>query len=142
MLGEARRLLEQGYVRRGNWSLGQACSHIADWMRFPLDGFPRPPLPMRVVFWIMKHTVAPGMKRKILAEGFRGGMPTAPETVPGENELTDEQGVQKLQQTVDRLASYTGSLHPSPLFGPMDKATLIKVSLLHAAHHLSYLEPK
>ena len=91
--------MENGYVSNGNWTLGQACSHIADWMRFPLDGFPNPPWPIRAMMWVMKHTVGPGMKRKILAEGFQGGMPTAPETVPAPGDMTDRQGVEKLQET-------------------------------------------
>ncbi len=142
MLADVDAMLQSGYTRHGNWTLGQACSHIADWMRFPLDGFPKVPLPMRAIMWVMKHTVAPGMRRKILAEGFQGGMPTAPVTVPRAEEVTDQQGAEKLRETVDRLLSYDGPLQPSPLFGPMDKPTLIQVSLLHAEHHLSYLAPK
>ena len=90
----------------------------------------------------MKVTVAPGMKRKILAEGFKGGMPTAPQTVPAADSITDQQGVDKLKQTVDRLQAWDKELIPSPLFGPMDKDTQVKVSLLHAEHHFGYLEPK
>ncbi len=142
MMAEVHLLLEGGYRSNGNWSLAQACIHIADWMRFPIDGFPKPPLPMRMLFWVMKMTVGPGMKRKILAEGFTGGMPTAPETVPEPDSLTDSEAVELLQQTVDRLAAHDGDFLPSPLFGSMDEETLTKVSLLHAAHHLGYLEPK
>ena len=142
MMAEVHLLLEGGYQSNGNWTLVQACGHMADWMRFPMDGFPKPPLPMRMLFWVMKVTIGPGMKRKILAEGFTGGMPTAPETVPEPGAMTDSQAVQLLQQTVDRLMAYNGDFLPSPLFGPMDKATVIQVSLLHAEHHLGYLEPK
>lgn len=142
MMAEVRLLLEQGYQSNGNWTLAQACGHLADWMRFPMDGFPKPLLPMRMLFWVMKVTIGPGMKRKILAEGFTGGMPTAPETVPEPDAMTDPQAVELLQQTVDRLMAYDGAFLPSPLFGPMDKATVIQVSLLHAEHHLGYLESK
>ncbi len=142
MLADVDGLLASGYTRHGKWTLGQACSHIADWMRFPMDGFPKVPLPMRAIMWVMKHTVAPGMRRKILAEGFQGGMPTAPVTVPRAEEVTDQQGAEKLRETVGRLVSHEGPLQPSPLFGPMDKSTLITVSLLHAAHHLNYLTPQ
>ena len=81
------------------------------------------------------------MKRKILAEGFKGGMPTAPETVPDADSFSDEQGIQKLRETINRLESFQGELIPSPLFGSMDMETLRKVTLLHAAHHLGYLAP-
>jgi hypothetical protein len=142
MMADVRGLMDQGYVSYGNWTLGQVCSHVADWMRFPLDGFPRAPLPIRAMMWVMKKTVGPGMKRKILADGFKSGMPTAPETVAKPDEMTDQQGAEKLQETIGRLMSYEGELKPSPLFGPMDKETLINVSLLHAEHHLGFLEPK
>jgi len=142
MLEDVESLQRDGYVSHGNWTLGQACGHVADWMRFPMDGFPKPPLPMRAMFWLMKVTVAPGMKRKILAEGFKGGMPTAPQTVPAADSITDQHGVDKLKQTVERLQAWDKELIPSPLFGPMDKDTQVKVSLLHAEHHFGFLEPK
>jgi len=142
MLAEVHSLLENGYRCNGNWSLAQVCGHLSDWMRFPIDGFPKPPLPMRMIFWVMKKTIGPGMKRKILAEGFRPGIPTAPETVPKPDAMTDQQAVELLQQTVDRMKSFQGELIPSPLFGPMDRETQRKVGLLHAEHHLGYLEPK
>lgn len=82
------------------------------------------------------------MKRKILAEGFKGGMMTAPETVAKAEEVSDQQGIEKLQEIVDRLKDHNGDLYESPLFGPMDKAMAVKVSLLHAEHHFGYLQAK
>ncbi len=143
MMADVRTLHSGGYSRHGSWTLGQACGHVAEWMRFPLDGFPKPPLPMRGIFWFMRTTgMAKRMANKILAEGFTGGMPTAPDTVPDAEQLTDEQGVERLRQMVERVQAFDGELISSPLFGPMDKETHVKVSLLHAAHHLGYLEPK
>lgn len=142
MLADVRALAENGYVSNGNWNLGQACSHVADWMSFPMDGFPKPPLPIKLMLWTMKVTVGKGMKKKVLAEGFTGGQMTAPDTVPKPDEFSDQQGLEKLQKVADRLSAYTGEIHDSPLFGKSDLETTIKVSLLHAEHHLGYLEPK
>lgn len=142
LIADVQTLANHGYESKGNWTLGQACGHIADWMRFPMDGFPKPPMVMRIIFWFMKVTVGPSMKRKIMKDGFKGGMPTAPETVPDAVAYSDSDGVEKLKETINRLSGYAGELLPSPLFGPMDKETLVKVSLLHAEHHLGYLEPK
>lgn len=142
MMAEVRSLNENGYVSNGNWTLGQTCGHIANWMMYPLDGFPVPPLPIRMIFWVMKKTVVPGMKRKILAEGFKGGMMTAPESVPKQDKMSDQQGVDQLKAAVDRVNNHQGEFHASPLFGEMDKPMHIKVTLLHAEHHLGYLEPK
>lgn len=140
MMAEVRSLHSNGYTSRGNWTLAQACGHLSDWMRFPMDGFPVPPLPMRMIFWAMKVTVGPGMKKKILAGGFKPGMPTAPDTVPKPDAMSDQEAIETLQGTIDRLQEFDDELLPSPLFGPMDKETLEKVSLLHAAHHLGFLE--
>lgn len=142
MMADVNELAKNGYEQFGNWNLGQACSHIADWMLFPIDGFPVPPLPIRAVFWVMKKTVVPGMKKKILANGFDCGMMTAPETVAKPDQYSDQQGLEKLQNAVDRMKGHNGPLHASPLFGEMDKEMTIKVALLHAEHHLGYLSAK
>ncbi len=142
VMADVNSLIASGYVSHGNWNLAQSCGHLAEWVRFPVDGFPKPPLPLRMIFWVMKKTVGPGMKRKILAEGFKGGVPTAPDTVPAADAQTDQEAAQHFQSTFERVISHKGLLHPSPLFGPMDMEMLVKVTLLHAEHHLGYLEPK
>ena len=86
----------------------------------------------------MKVTVGNRMKKKILAEGFKPGMPTAPVTVPDAS-VSDNEQVEKYFETMARLKAYEGELHPSPLFGPMDKESLMRVSILHAEHHLAFL---
>ena len=142
MLDEVQSLLDKGYIREGQWTLGQATSHVADWMRYPVDGFPVAPIPIRMLLWLMKVTIGPGLKRKIFDEGFSSGMQTAPQSVADPTTMTDEQGVEKLKETVARITSYQGVLLPSPLFGPMDMDTLVKVTLLHAEHHFGFLFPK
>lgn len=140
MFREIDSLNDKGYSSNGNWNLAQTCGHLTEWMRFPVDGFPKQPFFMRVMFWLMKVTVGPGMKRKILANGFSGGMPTAPETVPAVDAKTDAEAIQIFRDTVKRVTAHKGELHPSPLFGPMDMETLKSVTLLHAEHHLGYLQ--
>ena len=142
MMSDVRSLLETGYTSHGNWNLGQSAYHVGEWMRFPMDGFPKPPLLIGAMMWVMKYTVAPGMKRKIFAEGFSGGMPTAPETVSQPDSVSDAEAVEQLQKIVDRLSAFEGELIPSPLFGKMDIEMATKVALLHGEHHFGYLEPK
>jgi len=142
MVADVESLHANGYTRSGQWSLAQACGHIAEWMRFPMDGFPTPPLFMRAIFGVMRLTgAAKSMARKIESEGFKGGMPTAPETVPSDS-ISDAEGLTKLKQVVERLKGHQQPLHPSPLFGAMDLQRHIKVTLLHAEHHFGYLHPK
>ncbi len=142
MMADVEKLLEGGYERSGNWSLGQAASHVADWAEYPMVGFPTPPAPLRAVFWVLRKTGYAGrMAEQIKSEGFKPGVPTAPQTVPA-SDYADEEGVEKLRGVVQSLDAFDGELHASPLFGEMDKATLLHVTLLHAAHHMSFLRPK
>jgi hypothetical protein len=142
MLADVDSLLRHGYQSHGNWTLGQACGHVADWMRFPMDGFPSPPLFMRGMFAVMRWTgMTKKMAQKILTEGFKPGLPTAPDTVPGPA-FSDEEGVARLHEVVERLGRFNGPFHKSLLFGDVDRDTHRTVSLLHAAHHFSYLTPR
>ncbi len=142
ILRDVALLRENGYDRAGNWSLAQICSHLADWMSFPLDGFPKAPAPIRAALWIMKHTFARRGLRKALKTGATStGVPTIPQTVaaPGMDEAI---AVERLRRVVARFKSHTGPLHPSPLFGDLDRETTTRLHLIHCAHHLSFLIPK
>lgn len=142
VLIETKRLQQQGYDSRGNWTLGQTCGHLAEWLRYPMDGFPKAPLLVRAILWTMKVTVAKSWAKKVLNEGFKGGAPTAPDSVPEADELSDVEGIAKLEQVIERAEKYDGELMPSPLFGKMDRELWIKVTLLHSEHHLGYLTGK
>ncbi len=138
---DARTLLSNGYSSAGSWDLSTTCGHLVEWMRFPMDGFPRTAFPMRVILAVMRVTVGPRMLRKVLAEKtMKSGIPTAPATVPaGGGDAST--AVQELCETIRRLQTHEGPLHPSPLFGEMDRQTAIQLQLVHCAHHLSFLLP-
>lgn len=79
---DAEMLLERGYDRVGNWTLSQCCSHLSDWLRFPVEGFPRQPAPVRAIFWMMRHAFGKRMLARWLADGsMPAGKPTMPQTV-------------------------------------------------------------
>jgi hypothetical protein len=139
---DAERLQVGGYEKVGNWDLAQVCNHLADWMGFPIDGFPNPPAPIRAVLWVVKKTVG---RKKLLGylkeKSFPAGKPTMPQTVhPAGGDV--RAAVERLRQSVGRLKTYTGPIVPSPLFGPMTKDEAVGMQLVHAAHHLSFLIPK
>ncbi|MGC1273723.1 MAG: DUF1569 domain-containing protein [Planctomycetaceae bacterium] len=139
---DAESLLASGYDRAGNWDLAQTCGHLAEWMRFPLEGFPRGPLPVRMILWFVGITFARRKLRKTLASNaMPAGGPTLRETVPppGGDEAA---AVGRLRQTVERFKAYDGPLHPSPLFGDLDRETASRMQLLHCAHHLGFLVPR
>lgn len=142
MLADAEHLIASGYTQHGNWTLGQAAGHVADWARFPMDGFPPTPVPLKVIFWGMRKLgYAQKMAKDIFANGFKPGVPTAPATVPPADS-DDQESIDKLRAVVTQLKQHTGALHASPLFGEMDKDSLVHVTLLHAAHHFGYFTLK
>jgi hypothetical protein len=138
---DAEYLLANGYDRAGNWDLAQVCSHLAAWMRFPMDGFPKIPLVLRPVVWLVRVTVGKKMRTRVLAEGFSTGGRTVPQTVPSPG--GDPAGaVAQLKEVAERLNGFTGSIHPSPLFGAMTKDEAVALQVKHCEHHLSFLIPR
>ena len=139
---DAEALRVCGYEKAGNWDLAQVCGHLADWMRYPVDGFPPAPLPIRLLLWAMRHTIGRRELRRLLQSGsMTSGRPTLRETVPapGGDEAA---AVELLRQTAARLQSHGGQRYGSPIFGEIDRASLIRLQLIHCAHHLSFLAPR
>jgi hypothetical protein len=138
---DAENLLARGYDKTGNWDLGQICNHLAEWLKYPMDGYPRVPLLLRPVFWLMKATVGKRMGRQMVEGGtMKTGMQTAPQSVfpPG----GDAAAVANYRATVERWKAYAGPYHPSPLFGGLGRADWDRGHCVHAAHHLSFLVPR
>ena len=139
---DAESLLAGGYDKAGNWDLAQVAKHLAEWLRFPVEGFPRMPIFLRPIFWLMRKTI--GRKKflgYIATKSFPAGKPTMPQTVapPGGDPAA---AVAELKKSVERLKAHTGPIVPSPLFGDMTRDECIRMQLVHAAHHLSFLVPR
>jgi hypothetical protein len=141
-VADAENLLAKGYDRAGNWDLAQCCHHLVEVMAYPMDGFPRFPFPRNVGVWLLRMTVARGWLKKVLKSGvWPTGTPTDERTIPAPGG-NDSEAVIRLKRTVERLLAHTGPLHSSPLFGMLDKETLVKLHCIHTAHHLSFLVPR
>ena len=139
---DAENLLARGYEKAGNWDLAQCCGHLAEWMRFPLDGYPKVPLLLRPMMAMMRVTLGKGMLRKILTTGkFDTGGRTLNETVPSPGG-DDAAAVARLREAVGRMARHGGPFHPSPLFGQMARDEWVRLNLAHCAHHLRFLVPR
>ena len=141
-LVDAQKLLVIGYDKAGNWNLSQVCGHLANWLGYAMDGFPKAPLPIRMMLWTARHTIGPGKLKQYLDNGEMGtGKPTMPQSVPAPGG-DDSAGVARFRETVDRVRRFAGTPLPSPFFGPMDRDTWVKLNCVHAAHHLSFLLPR
>ena len=142
VMPEVYRLRDHGYTQTGSWDLVQTCDHLADWMSFPIDGFPKAPWFIGWMFPLLRLTVGKSALKKILATGEMGrGTPTMPETVykAGGN---PEKAIERLAKSLERLSGAKSPIHPSPIFGVMTKEQLVRLQLIHCAHHLGFLIPK
>ncbi len=137
---DAENLQANGYDRAGNWDLAQVAGHLAEWLRFPIQGFPSIPLIIRPVLWLVRTTSGRKMREKIIANGFKAGGQTIAKTVPQAGG-DPAAAVMALQDSIERFKAYTGEIHPSPVFGAMTKDEAVQLQLAHAAHHLSFLVP-
>lgn len=141
LVRDAEALLAKGYDKAGNWDLAQVCSHLAEWLNFPVAGFPKVPLVLRPVVWLARITVGQSMREKVLTQGFSAGTRTIPQTVfPAGGDPAA--AVARLKDVAERFKAHTGPIHPSPLFGRMTKDEALQLQLKHCEHHLSFLIPK
>lgn len=142
IIQDAEHLHAVGYEKTGNWDLAQICNHCACWVKYPMDGFPKPPLFMKFVFFIIKRTVLPKVQRQMKEERtFPPGMNTAPFTVfpAGQDEPA---AVANLKGELERMKAFTGPMQVSPLLGLQSKEQWVDSHLVHCGHHLSFLVPK
>jgi hypothetical protein len=142
ILDDLDRLAQSGAVGTKNWDLSQICEHLADWMTFPMDGFPKSPLVVSLIVGLLRVTRGRALLRKMISEQrMPYNQPTIPQTVhkPAADSLPS---VERLRKAIHRLQEHQGFIHPSPLFGAMTYDELVALQLAHCAHHLSLLTPK
>jgi hypothetical protein len=127
--------------RAVNWDLAQCCGHLANWLTYPVAGFPKMPAPVRAVFWVISRALGRKMLAKYLAEGMPAGKPTITESVPAAGG-DDAAAVATLRAAAERFKAHPGEYLPSPLFGRLTRDEALKLQLRHCEHHLSFLIPK
>jgi hypothetical protein len=136
------RLHSQGYKKLRNWDLGQTLFHLTEWVRYPMDGFPRLPLPLKPIFWFVRTFFAKKLLAKVFRDGgFKEGSATAPVSV-ATGPVDETEAIARYKETVARWKSWTKEPLPSPLFGRFKRDDLDRLHLIHTAHHLSFLIPK
>lgn len=141
VLADVERLQVKGYTATGKWDLAQVCQHLAEWVRFPVQGFPKMNPVFGLIFWMLRKTVGRKKLEGYLAnKSFPAGKPTMPATVfpPG---MAAQKATELLHASVVALQQHTGPVYPSPLFGAMTYDECVQMQLIHCAHHLSFLVP-
>ena len=141
---DLRNLHSKGYTKTGKWDLSQSANHLADWMSFSMDGFPKSPFHIRILLGIMRVTQGKSIYKKFVQnQRMATGQPTIPQTVhkPGADADATHLSVERLATQIDRLATHRGPIHPSLLYGKLDYDQVVALQLAHCAHHLIFLVP-
>lgn len=138
---DAEHLLAAGYEKAGNWDLAQCCDHLASWLTYPVGGFPKAALPIRMMLAVVRRTMGRRMLTGYLRDGMPAGKPTLPQSMaaPGGDPAA---ALERLREAARRFQAHPGEYLPSPLFGRLTRDEALTVQLRHAAHHLSFLVPK
>ena len=121
--------------RLGNWSLGQACGHVAAFIDYAFDGYPKelssPP-------WYIKFLV------KFKRNDFLNGKLPAGIKIPrieggttGIEPVSTQEGVARLKRSIDRLKAKPPGI-PNPIFGPLTHTEWQSMHRGHAQLHLSF----
>lgn len=132
-IAEIDRLRVGGYTQGKNWSLPMACWHLG------VSGSPKPPA---------SPTPTPEQaerKRNFIDVILNTGRPPAgfeaPPQMTPKPDCGDE-AVLAFRQVLKDIRDYPHALVDFGPFGPTPIAELRKLTLMHAGHHLSFLDPK
>jgi hypothetical protein len=122
--------------RTGNWTEGEIFTHLAAFINYGYDGYPKEISPP----WIVALLFIRWRRSSYMRKGFPAGVRipgTSRGTIGMENVSFDE-GLARLRAALDRLEA-SHAPHPSPAFGPMTHPEQIKFQLRHAELHLGFL---
>ena len=137
-IADVEHLYARGYQPVGSWTLSQTCDHLSHFIRASMDGFPPVPLWMRLVAPVIGPFVLGRILRK---RQMPEGVPI-PGAAPPAARPDERSDVDQLIALLRRLQRETALMHPSPMFGKLDRARWTELHLIHAAHHLSFLIPR
>lgn len=137
------RQLELGYEQVGNWTLGQACDHLAKFMRYSMEGFPGRALPWPFSAVMRRIALSPRRIVRPMPPGLRTPKFLMPATVGPARDLrqADHEAAARLVEMCRRVKHHGGEFYPSPLFGKLPPAMWRLVHLRHCELHLSFLVP-
>lgn len=142
VVDEVERLHRNGYTQAGKWNLSQICEHLSDWMTYSMDGFPPVPLVGKIFLGALR--VFQGKKLLydwIEKQSMSAGQQTITQSIHGPDG-DEAASVARLKAVIQRLEEHRGMIHPSPLFGTLNRSELIGLQMAHSVHHLNFLIPK
>jgi hypothetical protein len=126
----------KGHLRQvGNWTLGQACGHLAAWINYGFDGTPAK------VPWFLRMIARPARKRYIYKPMNPGGrLPKISGGTLAMDILPTDEGLSRLRLACNRLKADVPKI-PNPVFGKLKPDEWRNLHMRHAELHLSFLRP-
>ena len=135
VIAEVDRLRADPHVKRGNWSLPMTCRHLAVGLESILSP-PASPTPTPEQAQRKK-----GFVDVLLATGKPiPGFQSPPHMVPPDD--CGDADVNRLKGALLKLKRYHYDFVDFGPFGPVSTSEARRLTLIHAAHHLSHLDPK
>ncbi|HSV13469.1 MAG TPA: DUF1569 domain-containing protein [Tepidisphaeraceae bacterium] len=138
VLAEVARLRRHGYQKTGNWSLPQIAWHLM----IPIDAYLNPPASPDIQPTPEQAKMKAGFVDYIVANGkLPPHATTAPPSWTPPADAGDAD-VERLVIGMNKLKNYPHAMVEMSVIGPVPIAECRRVHLVHAAHHLSFLQPK
>jgi len=142
VLTDAERLAaadRAGTLKRlGNWSLGTAFNHLASWIDYEYDGYPKEfKVPPRILCFVARVFMKKRFLYSPMPRGWRLPKVEAGTFATEPTEL--EAGLTALRRAWQRLES-TPCAVPHPIFGVLKHEEWIAMHLRHAELHLGYYD--
>ena len=92
--------------------------------------------------WVLRKFLGPIFLRRILRERrMQAGVKVPKWVLPGPSQ-DESAAVEQFRSTVSSFEQMTTTPFPHPFFGALTKPQWNDLSLIHAAHHLSFLIPR
>jgi hypothetical protein len=119
----------------GAWTPGQILGHVAAWIEYGYAGYPMKRVPWLVRFFLRRQL------KKYMREGMPTGVriPRVREGTYGMEDMPTEQAAERLRLALGRLQRREPAKFDSPAFGPLSDDDRIRLNLMHAELHLSFL---
>lgn len=139
VISDIETLASSDYETTGDHSFGKIIQHLATTNEMVVGNIAPPKLPwhMRLLMPFLKS----GMLNNPVEPGFRLPNPSMQEFFWSSSEVDIRKAIENFRRSVKDYHE-KGPLPVHPIFGKASKEQIDKVTLSHAAMHLSFVHPK
>ncbi len=134
MLADVDRLKAGPYEKTGQWELPQILDHLTKGVNACLAHEKAVPWPLDIAVRVAVHLI----NKRTYYPPFKFH---APKDMQPATDISLDQADTAFRAAIEQIKSLPGPVVPHTAFGKMPLADLIKLQLLHGAHHLSFLRP-